>query len=343
MAVPTEALPTITVNDSQEFGSQDGQGQPLPSPFRETQRQETLEQVATEAAAKDPAETPKNDVEKPQDKQSESGEKDPTEPAGQKPEAQKPEEQQQQTEEKKPEDQKPEASADLSGLSRGLAFTEEELQELEDLNFTGCKKCGQTVELAECVVRGPQEMWCKACNALYVMLKRNMCWPPKEFESMDEVSQQQFFVRCQKEKEAAKKSQFCYTRVRETLNRVLVEEQVRLKRVAVGGTYLPLSVYRQRGYTIDEEFELRNPKQWSHGLNEWTFMLVETSIHEEDIKSSIEKSIVSCEKNIKKRKQETLEENGKNQEDLENKSARTDATMVMDLVTESEDEGGCGN
>ena len=316
MAETTAEIPTLVIPDTPQFESQDGHGQGETFYGHDTKEDGENEQgeVEVPSAQQDPSEG----LAGPAPTALEEGEQPGSSPK-----------------------ESQIVAGDTDALRRSDAMTEEDLQQMEELNFGTCKKCGQEQELDQCVVRGPSEMWCLACNAIYVMLKRNMRWPPKEFEGMDDVAQQQFFLRCQKEKEAAKKSQFAYSRVRETLTRVLVDEQIRLKKIAVGGTYLPLSVYRQRGYIIDSDFENRNPKQWSHGLNDWTFLLVETSIHEEDIKSTIEKSITECEKNIRKRKQEALTE--KNPEELEAKSARTDMTVVMDLVSESEDEGGVGD
>ena len=321
MAAHAEEVPTIPVFDTQELESQDGQGQPdLPTVLFNSNETEGSQEEGK--AQPKPEETPQENKEYK--------------------EAQAvPESQGGQTAEAAPSTQV--VPAEVEGPLRRLqVLSADDADEMMDMNYTTCKKCNQTTELQECVVRGPSEMWCKACNALYVMLKRNMSWPPAEFEGMTEVEQQQFFVRCQKEKELAKKSQFSYQRVRETLHRVMVEEQIRARKVAVGGTYLPLSVYRQKGYEIDSDFENRNPRQWSYGLNAWTYLLVETTIKEQDITNNVEKSILQCEKNIKKRK-EVLEEGEKDQQQLEAKCAKTDATVVMDLVTESEDEGRVGN
>lgn len=203
-------------------------------------------------------------------------------------------------------------------------------------NSVFCKKCGIECDLTDCIIRGPKEVWCKPCNAVYVMLQRNLAWPPKEFACLDEDRQQQFFQQVTAEKVASQKSQFSYQRVRDTLCKCLVDERIRQKKTEVGGVYLPLSVYKKRGYELDEDFVLRNPRQFSYGLNCWTYLLAEVSISEGELKNTIERSVLECEKAVKKRKHAPTENESTA---MENESTVADALMVMDLVTESEDEG----
>lgn len=157
---------------------------------------------------------------------------------------------------------------------------------------------------------------------------------------MPEDKQQEFFVQVAKEKEASKKSQFSYQRVKETLTKIVTDQLVKQRSVTVGGTFWPLSVYKAKGYDIQDEeaFCARNPSQWNAGLGQWTCMLAEVSISECEIRSTVEKSILQSEKAIKKRKAAAMTE--AEAEAVESKSAKSaSVAAIMDLVTESEDEG----
>ena len=83
---------------------------------------------------------------------------------------------------------------------------------------------------------------------------------------------------------------------------MMAKEQVKQRRLEVGGTYLPLSVYAAKGYTIDADFESRNARQWSDGLQCWTYLLNEVSAPKSDIQSSVERSVMEAERNVRKRK-----------------------------------------
>ena len=171
-------------------------------------------------------------------------------------------------------------------LHRSNAFLEDPM----DTDQIHCKKCGCAAELSTVVIRGPKEIWCRSCNALYTLLQRNMRWPPKEFQVLDESLQANFFQRCAEDKRASEASKFSYARVRETLTRSLLDEEIRQRKISVGGTYWPKSVYLQKGY--------------------------------------------EAERQVKKRRGAQIEE----AEATDAKSAKTDAVMVMDLLTESEEE-----
>lgn len=222
-------------------------------------------------------------------------------------------------------------------LVRSDAFLEEDETDLIEQSIA-CKKCGQFLELEDSVVRGPRELWCKECHAIYTMLRRHQKWPPSSFSSLSEVQQQQFFVACQKQKEESKKSMFSYKSIRDTLISSLAEEKINQKKVETGGTYLPVSVYEARGYKCDEGFKARNPKMWSYGLNEWTFLLAETSVNEAEIKNTIERQIVEAERQVRKRKAVEVEPH-EEIANAEKRSTVTDKTEVLDLISDSEDEG----
>lgn len=221
-------------------------------------------------------------------------------------------------------------------LVRRDAFLEEDETDLLEQTIV-CKKCGMPLQLEESVVRGPRELWCKECNSIYTMLRRHQKWPPSSFSALSEQQQQQFFATCRQQKLDSKKSMFSYKSIRDTLISSLSEEKINQKKVETGGTYLPISVYKTKGYICDDGFKSRNPKMWSDGLQDWVYLLAETSINEAEIKNSIERQIVEAERQIRKRKASDVVPQAI--EDEDNKSTVTQKTEVCDLLTESEDEG----
>ena len=200
-----------------------------------------------------------------------------------------------------------------------------------DLQAT-CKKCHQLVALDEAIIRGPKELWCRECNALYTMLQRHQCWPPQSFASLTEDAQVDFFQKRKKQKQDSDKGRMCYSRVRDVLINTLVEEQKRERTTEVGGTFLPKSVYLARGYVIDADFEKRNPKRWSDGLNDWVYLLAEVSINEKEIHATVERQVVEAERTVKKRKAQAVEDTSKTE------VASTTSLMDGNMDLESEEE-----
>ena len=82
-------------------------------------------------------------------------------------------------------------------------------------------------------------------------------------------------------------------------------------------------MYRKRGYIIDDKFEERNPRQWSDGLQDWTYLLSECSVHEAEIEQTIEKVVLEAERAVKKRKADDVALADKEQETIEAKSTAT--------------------
>ena len=76
---------------------------------------------------------------------------------------------------------------------------------------------------------------------------------------------------------------------------------------------------------------------WSEGLNDYVYLLAETSINSAEIKNSIEKQIVEAERQIRKRKASEVAQ--QEIENAEQSSIVTQKTEVYDLISESDDEG----
>ena len=125
--------------------------------------------------------------------------------------------------------------------------------------------------------------------------------------------------------------------------RTTTESKAKEKRLDVGDTYLPLSVNQQRGYKADDGFCSRNAKQWSDGLQEWTYLLCETSINDAEITKNVESEVAEAERQVKKRKMKDEDKDKKKDAEEEKpkdgnagSSAAKPTSMVLDLVTDSE-------
>ena len=74
-------------------------------------------------------------------------------------------------------------------------------------------------------------------------------------------------------------------------------------------------------------------------MNDWVYMLAETSVSEAEIRATVEAQIVEAERNVKKRK--AVEMTAAEADQAERKSTASQAlTEVMDLVSESDDDEG---
>ena len=96
-----------------------------------------------------------------------------------------------------------------------------------------CKKCGLELRLEDAIVRGPHEMWCCECNALYTMLRRHQAWPPAAFAALSDNAQMAFFAKRKKDKEESKKSVFSYKTIRNHLLYTLTAEVTRQRKVSL--------------------------------------------------------------------------------------------------------------
>lgn len=215
---------------------------------------------------------------------------------------------------------------------------DEAQSDVEDY-FVPCPKCGRHVNITDTVVRSQTERWCKCCNSLMTLLRRNLAWPPVEFTALTASEQQEFFKDAALSK--SQHQQFKYGRVRDLLVTCLVKRSTSQKIHQVGGTYLPLSVYVARGYDLPPAFAETAPKQWSEPLGCWTFLLPELTISHKEIQETVNEKILQAERSMKKRKAVEQADNGSDKAaKVGDASSAQEDTMVLDLCTESEEEDG---
>lgn len=205
----------------------------------------------------------------------------------------------------------------------------------QDLQWDAkCKKCQQPILPQEAVVKAAKVLWCKECNTLYSMVKRHQAWPPPCFQGLTTDQQAAFWAKCKEEKG---ENGFSYQKIRDLLIRTTTESKMVQRRLDVGGTYYPLSVYKQRGYDIKPGFEERNPRLWSDGLQEWVYMLAETSVHESEVRQTVEAEVACAERMVKKRKKAVEDTKGEKEGEKNEKAASSSSNpVVLDLLTDSE-------
>ena len=108
-----------------------------------------------------------------------------------------------------------------------------------------CQKCLSQVYVYDAQARG-KVWWCKPCNAINSMLRRNLSWPPAEFSALDSDAQAAFWQRCQAAKDAAGEGRLRYDRLRDVLITSLTTQVTNELTKKSCGEFLPLSVYKQR-------------------------------------------------------------------------------------------------
>lgn len=215
---------------------------------------------------------------------------------------------------------------------------DEAQSDVEDC-FVPCPKCGRHVNITDTIVRSQTERWCKSCNSLITLLRRNLAWPPVEFTALTAEEQLEFFKEAALSK--SQHQQFKYGRIRDLLVTCLVKRSISQKVHEVGGTYLPLSVYEKRGYVLPTDFAETAPKQWSEPLRDWTFLLPELHIRHKEIQETVNEKILQCERSIRKRRAVEPADNGSDKAaKVGDASSAQEDTMVLDLCTESEEEDG---
>lgn len=199
-----------------------------------------------------------------------------------------------------------------------------------------CKQCGVAYPLLDMVERNPEQFVCKGCHCISTTLRRHLAWPPREFQSLSLEEQQNFWLEAARTK-AAGDSMFRYERIRDVLRQRLVTRKINASKREVGGTYRPLSVLKKKGYILPEGFEATAPREWSEGLNDWTYLLAEITVNEGEVKESIEETLLECERQVKKRKVQ-----GQVQQDQQPTAAAASASapqpICFDLVSEDEEE-----
>ncbi len=195
-----------------------------------------------------------------------------------------------------------------------------------------CKQCGVAHPVLDMIERNPEQFVCKGCHCISTTLRRHLAWPPREFQSLSLEEQQNFWLEAARTK-AAGESTFRHDRIRDVLRQRLVTRKINASKREVGGTYKPISVLRKKGYILPEGFEENAPREWSEGLNAWTYLLPEITVNEGEVKESIEETLVECERQVKKRK---VQGQGPA---VATASASAPQPICYDLVSDDEEEG----
>ena len=200
-----------------------------------------------------------------------------------------------------------------------------------------CKQCGVAHPVLDMIERNPEQFVCKGCHCISTTLRRHLAWPPREFQSLSLEEQQNFWLEAARTK-AAGESTFRYDRIRDVLRQRLVTRKINASKREVGGTYKPISVLRKKGYILPQGFEENAPREWSEGLNAWTYLLPEITVNEGEVKESIEETLLECERQVKKRK---VQGQGPAVATASASAASASAPQPIcyDLVSDDEEEG----
>ena len=190
------------------------------------------------------------------------------------------------------------------------------------------------------------------CHAVTTMLYRYLGTTlPEEWHQLTADQQQDFYRKCSAAK-AASDGPLRYGSVRAILKESFVEISSTEDTTEVGGGYQPLSYWANPGYDTDK-IEESAPRE-EHEFLGTTYLvpIKHTSVAEK--KKRVERTLVECERNVKKRKDPELalpKPKTKRNENKENENPEPVPTLseeqkklkksledFVDLRTDSEDE-----
>ena len=111
-----------------------------------------------------------------------------------------------------------------------------------------CLRCGYEVDpfRAQLKSKGAakETYICNGCNAKATMLSRTTNWPLPEFLELSQEEQQKFWRECHAQNGAPA--------VKALLTNTIVKSKSTSIEASLGGDYLPLSVWKAKGYDADE-------------------------------------------------------------------------------------------
>ena len=172
-----------------------------------------------------------------------------------------------------------------------------------------CYQCGTECDIARTIVKvkttagNCDKFACRRCNALTVMLCRNMAWPPPFFSELDPVSQKQFFKNCHET--AADNGRFTYSKVRCTLVKSLSNSKKTEYSAESFSEPHPLKFWLDQGY--EEEKILANATKVEHACGTlYQFAVTRTS--QKVTIQQVEEHVQKCEQKVTANKKRALED-----------------------------------
>lgn len=163
-----------------------------------------------------------------------------------------------------------------------------------------CRYCNLFVDPMECVQKGANSFTCKECKRVDMILYRNLGERPSELTTMSLRDQREFWQRSHKMDDAD--GQGKWKLIRAALVEVRAKEVQRREIKSVGGAYLPLAVHMAQGWTKEQVESYNDFEDHAAPIGRlWRIPVKSVSV--EDIKSSIEKELLTRERTFKKKRQ----------------------------------------
>ena len=160
-----------------------------------------------------------------------------------------------------------------------------------------CFRCGMSCE-KDAINKFKFKAVCKGCHSVYIMLVRNMAWPPADFSSLPEEQQKNFWASC---KEAGKENgRFSYSNVRALLIKRCTNRLVHSHEAEEWTEGKPLEAWKLLGYDI--AIIEKNARKV---LNPTCGVLYEVPIHRTSRKcilEEVEERITSAEQQVKQKR-----------------------------------------
>ena len=173
---------------------------------------------------------------------------------------------------------------------------------LDDINSkVTCRLCNLYVDPMHCVQKGKDSWICNQCQNINMILYRNLGGRPQELSEMSINDQREFWQRAHALDEAEGQSKWKV--VRAALVEVRSKEVCRREVNSLQGSYLPMAVHLKAGWTKEQVESYKDFEDHPDPVGRLWRIPVK-SIAVEDIKSSIEKELLTRERTFKKKRAE---------------------------------------
>ena len=162
-----------------------------------------------------------------------------------------------------------------------------------------CFRCKQEVDPLRAVLTSKAKgSWkCPKCNVRGTQLHRIFGrWPPANFATLSQNAQADFW---KKAGEASNTAQ-----LEDILVQTLTTQRIEREKTVVGGEYLPLSVYKQRGFD-PERIKLMCKDTEEHDVLGTTYKLNIRAVFSEAIEQQVREEVAKMKENKLKRENET--------------------------------------
>ena len=186
-------------------------------------------------------------------------------------------------------------------LVSGTADTQSQTEAAAVLHGEACARCGCTFESHALVRKSKHTAVCALCNRLTVMLTRHLGVGFLNKLQGSSGQERKDFWKHLAQKHAADKN-LSYQRVKDTLTTRHLTRAVTEHLMALGGEFLPLSVYRQRGYSEQEVKNIEKNCAFyrSEELEREVFCLRVLSTCHRELRQKVDEEFLEAERGVRK-------------------------------------------